>query len=109
MICKWNVVDVKAPGKKDDRDRTLIELLKPPGLMVSSSGISNTIFLPSDPNELRDKVNLLLQDKQAGKTSDLIKDEIVVLVDKLLQYKWISKKQHKQVLINCNLLHTKKN
>ena len=72
--------------------------------MVSASGVSKTIFLPSDPNELCDRLKLLLQEKDAGNNSDIINDEIVVIIDKLLEYKCITKKQHNQVLIKCNLL-----
>ena len=72
--------------------------------MVSASGVSKTIFLPSDSNELCDGLKLLLQEKKAGNNSDIIEDEIVVIIDKLLEYKCISKKQHKQILIKCNLL-----
>ena len=69
-----------------------------------ASGISKTIFLSSDPDELCDRLKLLLQEKQAGNNSDIINDEIVAIVDKLLEYKCIIKKQHKQILIKCNLL-----
>ena len=34
----------KASSKKSNRDRTLIRLLKSPGLMISASGVSNTMF-----------------------------------------------------------------
>ena len=44
--------DQKAVGKKSTRDKTLIKSLKSPGLIVSASGISKTIFLSSDPDEL---------------------------------------------------------
>ena len=44
--------DMRAQGKKSTRDGTLIKILKSPGLMVSASGLSKTIFLSSDPNEL---------------------------------------------------------
>ena len=47
----------------------------------------------------------LLQEKQAGNNSNIINDEIVFIVDKLLEYKCISKKHHKQTLIKCDLLH----
>ena len=93
--------DQKAVGKKSIRDRTLIKLLNSPGLMVSASGVSKTIFLSSDANELCDRLKLLLQEKNAGNNSDIINDEIVAIVDKLLEYKCISKKQHKQILIKC--------
>ena len=72
--------------------------------MVSASGVSKTIFLSSDPNELCDRLKLLLQEKQAGNNSDIINEEIVI-IDKLLEYKCITKKQHKQILIKCNLLN----
>ena len=74
--------------------------------MVSASGVSKTIFLPSDPNELRDRLKLLLQEKPAGNNSHITDEEKVAVVDKLLEYKCsITKKQHKQLLIKCNLLH----
>ena len=97
--------DPKAAGEKPTRDKTLIKLLTSPGLIVSASGVSKTIFLSSDPNELCNRLKLLLQEKHAGNNSDLINDEIVAIVDKLLEYKCISKKQHKQILIKCNLLN----
>ena len=96
--------DMKAVGKKSTRDKTLIKLLKSPGLMVTATGISQAIFLSSDPDELCDRLKLLLQEKNAGNNSDIINDEIVSIVDKLLEYKCITKKQHKQILIKCNLL-----
>ena len=96
--------DMKAVGKNSTRDKTLIKLLKSPGLIVSASGVSKTIFLSSDPDELCNRLKLLLQEKHAGSNSDLINQEIVAIVDKLLEYKCISKKQHKQILIKCNLL-----
>ena len=96
--------DPKASGNKSTRDRKLIKLLNSPGLMVSASGLSKTIFLSSDPNELCDRLKLLLQEKHAGNNSDIINEEIFAIVDKLLEYKCISKKQHKQILIKCNLL-----
>ena len=97
--------DQNAVGNKSTRDRKLIKLLKSPGLMVSASGISKTIFLSSDPDELCERLKLLLQEKHAGNNSDIINEEIVVIVDKLLEYKCISWKQHKQILIKCNLIN----
>ena len=93
--------DKKAAGNKSVRDRTLIDLLKSPAIMAS--GVSKTIFLSSDPDELCDRLKLLLQEKHGGNNSDLINDEIITIIDKLLEYKCITKKQHKQILIKCNL------
>ena len=69
-----------------------------------ASGVSKTKFLSSDPDELCDRLKLILQEKHAGNISDIINQEIVAIVDKLLEYKCISKKQQKQVLIKCNLI-----
>ena len=46
--------DAKAQGNKSTRDRTLIKLLKSPRIMAY--GISKTIILSSDPNELCDRL-----------------------------------------------------
>ena len=96
--------DPKASGNKSTRDRKIIKLLNSPGLIVSASGVSKTIFLSSDANELCDRLKLLPQEKHAGNNSDIINEEIVVIIDKLLEYKCITKKQHNQILIKCNLL-----
>ena len=84
--------DLKAIGKKSTRNTTPIKLPKSTGLMVSASGASKTIVLSSDPNELCDRLKLLLQEKRAGNNSDLINQEFVAIVDKLLEYKCKSKK-----------------
>ena len=97
--------DPKASGNKSTRDRKLIKLLNSPGLIVSASGISKILFLSFDPDELCERLKLLLQEKHAGNNSDIINEEIVAIVDKLLEYKCISKKQHKQILIKCNLIN----
>ena len=93
--------DQNAPGRKSTRDNTLIKLLNSPKIMAS--GIT-TIFLSENADELCERLKLLLQEKQAGNNSDIINQEIVAIIDKLLEYKCISKKQHKQILIKCNLL-----
>ena len=97
--------DTKAQGNKSTRDRTLLKLLKSPGLMVSASGVSKTKILSSDPEELCERLKLLLKEKNVGNKSEIINEEIVVIVDKLLEYRCITKKQHKQILIKCNLIN----
>ena len=94
--------NIRQKGRKSDRDKSMIKLLKSPAIMASRV---TTIFLLENPNEWCDRLKLLLQEKQAGIISDVINDEIVAIVDKLLQYKCITKKQHKQILVKCNLLH----
>ena len=94
--------DTKSTGRPSTRHTSIMKILKSPAILAS--GISKTIFLSSDPNELCDRLKLLLQEDHAGNNSDIINDEIVAIFDKLLEYKCISKKQHKQILINCYLL-----
>ena len=72
--------------------------------MVSPSGVSKTMILSSDPDELCNRIKLILQEKQAGNNSDIINQEIVAIVDQILEYKCISKKQHQQISIKCNLI-----
>ena len=98
--------NIKQKGRKNPRDGSVIRLLKSPAIMVS--GVS-TVVLPETPDELCDRSKLLLQEKQAGNNCDISNEEILAIVDKLLDFKCISKKQHKQFLIKCNLLHTKRN
>ena len=64
--------DSKAVGNKSTRDKTLIKLLKSPGLMISASGVSKTIFLSSNPDELCNRLKFLLQKKYAGNNSDIM-------------------------------------
>ena len=94
--------DVKSTGRPGVRHSSMIRLLESPAIMAS--GISRTIILSSNPDELCDRLKLLIQERHAGNNSDTINNEIVAIVDKLLEYKCISKKQHKQILIKCNLL-----
>ena len=97
--------DVRGQGRKSTRDRTLINLLKSTAIMAS--GIP-TKFLSSDPDELCNRLKVILQEKQAGNNTDLINEEIVVILDKLLEYRCITEKQHEQISIKCNPLHSKK-
>ena len=93
--------DTKSTGRPSTRHNSIIKILESPSIMAS--GIT-TIFLSENADELCDRLKLLLQEKHGGNNSDLIDEEIVAIVDKLLEYKCISKKQHKQILIKCNLL-----
>ena len=98
-IAKEMNFDAKARGNKSARDRALIELLKSPGLKVSASGVSKTLFLSSDPDELCKKLTLLLQEKNVGNNCKIFNEELIAIVDNLLENKCMSKKQHKKILI----------
>ena len=77
---------IKNIGRKSPKDGSIVELLKSPAIMASGT---STRVLSSDPNELCDRLKLLLQERQAGNISIIINDEIVAIVDKLLKYKYI--------------------
>ena len=94
---------LKNIGKPSIRHYSMIRLLNQPP--ITSSGFTKTIFLSSDPDELCKRLRLLLQEKHAGNNSDIINEESDIIVGKLLEYKCISKKQHKQILKKCNLLN----
>ena len=55
----------KQKGRKSNRKETLMKLLKSPAIMASD--ISSTILLPSNPEELCDRITLLLPEIHAGK------------------------------------------
>ena len=94
--------DTKSIGRPSVTHTSILKTLNSPAIMAS--GISNIIILSSDPDEHCDRLKLLLQEIQAGNNSDLINREIVAIVDKLLDYKCITKNQHNQILNKCNLL-----
>ena len=97
--------DIKNIGRPSIRDKSIIKLLNSPAIMAS--GI-RTKFLSYVPDELCKRSKLLQQEKHAGNNSDIINKEIFAIVYKLLEYKCISEKQHKQILIKVNLIHTQK-
>ena len=94
--------DVRGIGNESTRDRTLIKVLKAPAIM--DSGISKIIFLSSDSDELCIRLKLVLQEKHAGNNLKVIDKEVFTILEKLLENKCSSKKQHKHFLIKCNLL-----
>ena len=92
--------DERRVGIKTTRDKTLIKLISSPDIMAS--GFSKTIFLSSDPNDFCVRLKLLIQEKHAFNNSNIINEEIVASINKLLTNECISEKQHKQFLIKCN-------
>ena len=84
--------DEKTLGNKSARDNSLIRLLCSPAILGSGT---STIFLPENLDELCDRINFLLQEKQTGKISNKINEEIVAIAGNLLEHKCKSNKQHK--------------
>ena len=71
---------------------------------ILESGISNTIFLSSNPDESCKRFQLLIQEKRAGNISVIIIEGIVALVDNFLEYKCMTPNQHKKNFKNLNSL-----
>ena len=67
--------------------------------------VISTKFLPSDPDEFCNRLKLLVHQKQAGNSSDILNDENIVILDIVLEHKCITHEHRKQVLIKCNLLY----
>ena len=93
--------DTKSIGRPSPRHSCIIKIFISPAILAA--GISRTIVLSSAPIELCERLRLLLQEKHGGNNSILIDEKIVAIVDKLWDYKCISKKQQKQILIKYNL------
>ena len=91
--------DEKALGYKNTRVKYLIGLLKSPATMPS--GIF-TKFLPENIDELCDRLELSLQEKQAENNSNMIKEEVVAIADKFLECKRIPTKQHRYTIVRCS-------
>ena len=81
--------DVKKIGRPRTRDNSMTKLPNSPAIMISGISIN---FLLSNPNELSNRLKLLLQEKQAGDISEIFNNEIIVIVGKLLENKCISNK-----------------
>ena len=62
--------DITQKGRKSNRDKSMIKLLKSPRIMASA--FSNIIILSFNPDEICDRLNLLIQENQAGNNSDII-------------------------------------
>ena len=58
-----------------------------------ASGVK-TVFLSKNPHALCDRLKLLLQEKNAGNSSDIINKQVIPIVDKILEYNCISRNQH---------------
>ena len=64
---------------------------------------SKTRFLSSNPNELCDRLILLLQAKQAGAIFNLITEANVAIADKRLEYHCVSTHGHRFLIIDFQI------
>ena len=92
--------DERALGNESTRNKSFIRLLQPPSIIVSASGVSiTTRFLSSNSKKHCGRLGLFLQKEQAGKNSKIFNDEIDAIVFKLLEYKSMSTKQQRFLLL----------
>ena len=100
---------VSGLGRKITWDRTFAKLFKSPaniasGILPTKLTIFweykkiKTTILSSNPKEFRDLINLLLQEKEAGKNFKITNQQIIAIVEKLIEYNCIARTQH---LKNC--------
>ena len=87
--------------KKSDRYKFIKDLQSYPSSqeeLEAGSIFPEIIFLPSDPNELVDRLNLLYQEIKGGNDNPQLKQEIIAIVDKLLEYQCITSDLHAALL-----------
>ena len=60
-------------------------------------GIDTTVVIPSDPDALLDRSDILLASKAAGNTG--VRNEIVSICDELLRQKVLSRNHYKNLML----------
>ena len=61
------------------------------------TGLKETIVIPSDPNALVERLDLLMASKAAGNTG--VRNELVSICDELLRQNEIDKNQYKGIML----------
>ena len=65
---------------------------------LSRSHTNQYVFLPSDPDEIVDQLKLLYFEKLGGNDNPQLKEQIVAIADKLLEYECITTNQHQNMI-----------
>ena len=97
-LAKQLCFDEKALGNKCIREESIQSLLKSPAIMPS---VISTVILPETPNEVCDRIKLLIQENQVGNNANIIDEGIFTRTDKLIEYKCVYTKHHKFLIIKC--------
>ena len=79
---KWNNVVKDIWNKKDE---------------YQGQGLNTTVIIPSDPNALVERLDLLMASKEAGNTGT--RNEIVSICDELLRQGVLNKKAYKNIML----------
>ena len=64
--------------------------------IIATIATLSTIVIPSDPDALTERLELLLASKAAGNTG--VRNELVSICDELPRQKMMSKKQYKKLM-----------
>ena len=84
-FAKETYVYDKLKGNKSTRGKSFVKLPKSPAIMIL--GISPaTNMLSADTFNFGNRIKLLLQGKQARKTYNIFRKEIIAIVDRLLEH-----------------------
>ena len=65
---------------------------------INKVGKKLIIFLPSDPNELVDQLQLLYLEKVGGNDNAQLTEQIIAIADKLLEYECITTEKHQNIV-----------
>jgi len=96
----WRVI-IKAP--RSDKYRKIIKPLRDEKKLQRQEELETFgqgIILPSDPNALWERLELLMASKQAGNTG--LRNEIVSICDELLRQKILSHDAYKNLMLALN-------
>ena len=88
----FGLKDKNKEDKEDEEDENEFNLYDDPTPGTSGDGLK---FLPTDPNALIDRFNLLFSSKKAGHTG--VKNEIVAILDELKRQKVINVNEYKKL------------
>ena len=88
----FGLKDKDKEDKEDEEDENLFNLFDDPTPGTSGDGLK---FLPTDPNALIDRFDLLFSSKKAGHTG--VKNEIVAILDELKRQKVINVNEYKKL------------
>ena len=82
---------------KSSKGQKYKEIIRPIWDDIYSGKGVNAIVIPSDPNALIERLDLLLASKQAGNTG--VRNELVSICDELLRQDVIDKETYKKLML----------
>ena len=86
--------NTRATGKSNRHKNLIKNYYNTRAILASELKI---IFLSGNPNELCERLKLLIQEKRADNDSGMTNQEMVAIIDELLEYKNFTPTQHKKI------------